>query len=122
MDILAVCQKCRGTGEVSSGAGSGTTTCDRCNGSGRLDQGEISSNSGTLSEKITDINDKLNDIMNKCNDIFEKLNEQEEIMAREAICPTCHTEVEIETSGRCKVCGHQILEAEKPVEKPKKKK
>lgn len=34
-------------------------------------------------------------------------------MIREAICPTCHKEVEIDAAGRCMICGHQILETEK---------
>lgn len=65
MDIQKVCQKCKGTGEVR---GEPTVTCDRCGGSGRLDEGEISDAINTLSEK-------LDDIMDKCIDIFEKLNE-----------------------------------------------
>jgi len=36
-------------------------------------------------------------------------------MIREAICPTCHTEVEIDAKGRCVICGHLILETEKEV-------
>lgn len=34
-------------------------------------------------------------------------------MIREAICPTCHKEVEIDEKGRCVICGHLILETEK---------
>ena len=44
-------------------------------------------------------------------------------MIREAICPTCHTEVEIDAKGQCVICGHQILEPlKKPKAKAKKKK
>ena len=70
MDIQKVCQKCRGTGEVE---GEPDVTCDRCGGTGRLDEGEISNGSQTLDARLTALEDIVDDIKDKCDDILEKL-------------------------------------------------
>ncbi len=72
MDIRKNCQKCRGTGQAP-GAGQGTTECNECGGTGRRDEGEISTSSQTLDERLTVIEAAISDVKDKCDDILEKL-------------------------------------------------
>lgn len=74
MDIDRTCEACDGTGQVQQGE-NGLTECYSCEGTGKSHVGEVGNGTHTLDQRLTDTENKVDDCLNKLNDILEKLNE-----------------------------------------------
>jgi len=72
VEIYRDCERCNGTGEISTAplaGGSGTKTCPDCGGTKKM----LFATSDGLETLLDDLKDKVDDILDKCNDILEQV-------------------------------------------------